>query len=101
MANTSWAVASIRLLHGPLMPSIAQASLAILTDFRTQSLASMAWSLARLLLTDEPFLDAIAAAALARRKSFDYLNISNMAWAFATLLIEHWVLLNRTFEMSA
>eukprot|EP00440_Ansanella_granifera_P003981 gb/GFBE01004322.1/.p1 GENE.gb/GFBE01004322.1/~~gb/GFBE01004322.1/.p1 ORF type:complete len:464 (+),score=72.49 gb/GFBE01004322.1/:1-1392(+) len=78
----------------PLMDTIADTSIACISEFRPQGLANLVWSYATLSIVHPPLLDALAPAAMAIAINFSPQGLANIAWAFATLRVENLPLMN-------
>lgn len=82
LANTAWAFASLGW-ELPLIRALAAASLPMISDFGSQSIANMAWALARMQVVNCPLLNSLSAQALPTLTEANPQNLSNTAWAFS------------------
>jgi len=66
LANTAWALATMRYFYNPLLHAIAAAARPRISAFKSQDLSNSAWAFAILQLQDVPLMQAISAASIPR-----------------------------------
>eukprot|EP00746_Dinoflagellata_sp_MGD_P108892 gnl/MRDRNA2_/MRDRNA2_46558_c0_seq1.p1 gnl/MRDRNA2_/MRDRNA2_46558_c0~~gnl/MRDRNA2_/MRDRNA2_46558_c0_seq1.p1 ORF type:complete len:169 (-),score=16.43 gnl/MRDRNA2_/MRDRNA2_46558_c0_seq1:20-526(-) len=116
LANTFWAVATLHMIHQPLLDALSAQAIARLSaevalqneelsenhqkKMFAQHISSLAWSVAKLECKDVPLRDAIAAASRAPLNFTTMRDLSITAWAFSFLLSQNETLFESISEAS-
>ncbi len=89
LANTIWALATLKVNHFPLITLIANESMKKISQFNSQDLANAIWALATLKVNHSPLITLIANASMKEISQFNSQALANTIWALATLKVNH------------
>ena len=90
LANTAWALATLRMNCSFTAPPVFLDALVAASKsqahlFNAQGVSNLIWSLAKLQHYNKALMEALLTAAMPQLAEFDPQGLANMAWALATL----------------
>ncbi|CAE7236740.1 RAP [Symbiodinium microadriaticum] len=87
LANTSWALATLRVADDRFFESVAKVVAAQCGEFAQQNISNTAWAFAKLQIKRPDMMAAISRCVQQRAAEMPPQGIANTAWSFATLNI--------------
>lgn len=100
VSSALWAFATLKVLHEPLLCSMAGVVVSKIHEFGHQALCNTAWALATFGFANNPLVVAIAHRGCLIVNEFQPQGLMNLAWSFATWSVADEALLDAIAEQA-